>query len=204
MKNMPIPMLLTAIILISTGIDKINPIMPKSEIRQTPKIITELLEDDGTFPNNARLPLIIYQGAIDLPTNNAASVLEAVFKKNNWTGSWRDGIYNFHHYHSTSHEVLGVYAGSATVQLGGPKGPEFRVNKGDVIIIPAGVAHKNLGQSGDFRVVGAYPNGRSYDMNYGKPGERPKADENINAVPLPDEDPIYGASGPLKEYWVEE
>jgi mannose-6-phosphate isomerase-like protein (cupin superfamily) len=72
---------------------------------------------------------------------------------------------------------------------------------GDVVIIPAGVAHKNLGASRDFGVVGAYPAGQDYDMNYGKHGERPRVDENIARVPLPESDPVFGSDGPLLNYW---
>ncbi|ELR19809.1 uncharacterized protein ACA1_133110 [Acanthamoeba castellanii str. Neff] len=38
-------------------------------------------------------------------------------------------------------------------------------------------------------------------MQYGKPGERPASDERIRALPLPDEDPLFGASGPLLTCW---
>jgi uncharacterized protein YjlB len=75
------------------------------------------------------------------------------------------------------------------------------VQAGDVVIIPAGVAHKNLGSSGDFRVVGAYPHGQSPDMQYGKSGERPSADEAIAATSLPKADPVYGVSGLLIKHW---
>ncbi len=113
----------------------------------------------------------------------------------------RDGIYSYHHYHSTAHEVLGVYQGGATVQFGGEKGPAVSVAAGDVVVIPAGVAHKLLDVPGSLRVVGAYPAGQSWDMNYGREGERPAADRNIAAVPAPEQDPLYGAEGPLVELW---
>src|SRR5581483_10867523 len=116
--------------------------------------------------------------------------------------SWRDGIYTYHHYHSTAHEVLGVFNGSATVQFGGEHGLKQKVNAGDVIIIPAGVAHKNLGASSAFGVVGAYPRGQTWDMNYGRAEERPRADENIVHVALPKRDPVYGSGGPLTEHWL--
>jgi len=38
-------------------------------------------------------------------------------------------------------------------------------------------------------------------MCYGKPGERPQADENIARVPLPRTDPIYGIEGPVLDFW---
>ncbi len=174
-----------------------------SGVVQSPKqCIREILTDDGTFPNNEKLPLLVYKGALNLTESDAASDIERVFHANNWRGSWRNGIYGFQHYHSTAHEVLGVYSGSVQVQLGGPEGITLTAETGDVIIIPAGVAHKNLG-SRNFRCVGAYPRGQSWDMNYGKAKERPQADRNIARVPLPELDPVYGADGLLIEYWLQ-
>lgn len=164
-------------------------------------MLSPVLQDDGTYPNNGQLPLMVYQGALSLPDRGAPALIEELFQANCWAGSWRDGVYGFHHYHSTAHEVLGVYAGSATVQFGGEQGIVLSVNPGDVVIIPAGVAHKNLGASPDFRVVGAYPLGQRPDMNTGRPGERPQADRAIADVPLPQADPVYGSGGPLLQHW---
>jgi uncharacterized protein YjlB len=163
--------------------------------------ITRLLKDDGTFPNHSTLPLVVYRGILVLPQSNPAAMVEALFELNGWSGCWRNGIYGFHHYHSTAHEVLGVTGGSARVQLGGDQGAALAVGRGDVIIIPAGVAHKNLGADRDFRVVGAYPRGQVPDMGYGKKGERPQADRNIARVARPKMDPAYGGSGLLVKHW---
>jgi len=168
---------------------------------RSPEIISRVLEDDGTFPNNPNLPLLVYKGALNPDGTDPASMVENIFGTYQWTGSWRNGIYGFHHYHSTAHEVLGIYGGSVRTQLGGPGGITVEAGKGDVIIIPAGVAHKNLGSSRDFRCVGAYAGGRSWDMNYGKPEERPAADHNIAQVPFPEMDPVYGPEGPLLRQW---
>ena len=157
-------------------------------------------EDDGVFPNSP-LPLLLYHQAITADAEDPASIFEERFAENDWTNSWRDGVYSFPHYHSTSHEVLGVYSGAATLRLGGERGKNVEVRAGDVIVIPAGVAHQNIGDSNDFGVVGAYPGGRSWDLLRGLPGERPKADHNIAALPMPDKDPIYGAEGPLRRIW---
>ena len=165
------------------------------------KTVDRLIKDDGTFPNNGRLPLLAYQGVLELPAGDPARGVEKLFDAHNWEGSWRNGIFSYHHYHSTAHEVLGVYSGNARVQLGGPEGPEFEVRRGDVIVIPAGVAHKNLGSSLDFRLVGAYPAGQRPDMNTGKAGERPRADRNIAKVSLPKLDPVSGDTGPLIRLW---
>ena len=158
---------------------------------------TFYFKDDGKIPNN-KLPLLIYRNA--LPGLDA-SKLQKQFAANNWTNAWDNGVYAFHHYHSTSHEVLGVYAGSALLHLGGEKGEKVKVEAGDIIIIPAGVGHKNLSASNDFGVVGAYPNGLDWDLLKGEPGERPKADKNIEALPIPELDPVHGKAEGLTKIW---
>jgi len=163
--------------------------------------LVQPLADTGVIPNNAKCPLLIYQGALVLPKRNPAGTIEELFQKNLWGGTWRDGIYPYHHYHSTAHEALACYGGSAEVQLGGEPGVTYTIHVGDVLLIPAGTGHKKLSGSEDFAVVGGYPKGQDWDMCYGKPGERPRADENIARVPLPRSDPIYGKDGPVTEYW---
>jgi uncharacterized protein YjlB len=165
-----------------------------------PRVITRLLKDVGTIPNS-RLPVLIYQGALELPKDDPASAIEALIHAQQWGNDWRNGIFTYHHYHSTAHEALLVYSGSARVQLGGEAGPIETIGAGDVIIIPAGVGHKNAGASSDFHVVGAYPPRQIVDMNYGKPGERPRTDENIGRLALPATDPVFGKTGPLLEHW---
>jgi uncharacterized protein YjlB len=171
------------------------------ELVRTREVLAHALKDDGVYPNNDKLPLLAFQGALALPEADPAAVFEALFRTNQWDGSWRNGVYGFHHYHSTAHEVLGVYGGTARVQFGAEQGVVLSVRAGDVVVIPAGVAHKNLGASRDFRVVGAYPRGQRWDMCYGESGERPRADQNSARVPVPEADPVYGTDGPLIEYW---
>jgi uncharacterized protein YjlB len=153
------------------------------------------------IPNNVNCPLLIYSGALNLPTKNPAKAIEELLKANHWGGTWRNGIYTYHHYHSTAHEVLVCYAGSAKVQLGGEPDVVHVIYTSDVILIPAGTGHKNLHASMDFAIVGGYPHGQTWDMCYGKLEERPQADKNIARVPLPQSDPIYGADGPVMDYW---
>ena len=172
-------------------------------LHPAPTVEQHLLVDNGSIPNNPKLPLLIYRGVLNLPMDDPASFCEKVFAYWNWRGSWRNGIYPFHHYHSTSHEVLGIYAGHANVRLGGEGGGgiEAVLAAGDVVVIPAGVGHCNLGASGDFGVVGAYPDGHTWDLLRARPGERPQADKNIAALPPPKNDPLYGADGPLRQLW---
>lgn len=157
------------------------------------------LKMSSGFPNNPDLPLLIYRKAFS--ESSDARAIEGRFSQNNWGGSWVDGIYPFDHYHSITHEVLGIAKGGADVQLGGPKGIIKTVSEGDVIIIPAGVSHKKIDSSENFTVVGAYPDSRQWDMNYGKPEEILEAKSNIDSVPLPRRDPVYGKDGPLYDYW---
>ena len=96
---------------------------------------------------------------------------------------------------------MGVVKGSTTLLLGGENGTEVKITKGDVLVIPAGVAHKNLDGENDVVCIGGYPGGAAYDMNYGKPGERPEADRNIARVPLPATDPVAGTAGILPQEW---
>ena len=157
-------------------------------------------KDDGIFPNSV-LPLLLYRQAFTAEAEDPASVIEQRFAENDWTNSWRNGVYSFAHYHSTTHEALGVYRGSAILRLGGEHGKNVEVHAGDVIVIPTGVAHRKVESSEDFGVVGAYPDGREWDLLRGRPGERPHADQNIAALPIPDNDPIYGPEGPLLQIW---
>lgn len=174
---------------------------PHEQTIQKAHVVWHYFEDDGTFPNNPKLPLIVYKGALYLHPSESGDAIKKVFADHGWTNSWQDGIFDYHHYHSNTHEVLGVFCGKADVQLGGPEGKCVELVRGDVVVIPAGVAHKCLEASADFSVVGAYPEGQEYDMNYGKPEDRPSVDDNIKKVPLPLTDPVYGDDGPLVGKW---
>jgi len=158
------------------------------------------LQDDGRIPNSP-LPLIIYKKAFE-EGDALAEALEEQFAINNWTNSWRNGIFPYHHYHSIMHEVVGVYRGHAQLHLGGENGEEIDVEAGDVIVIPAGTGHKKISASDDFGVIGAYPNGMEYDLMTGEESERPRADQRIAQVPLPETDPVQGADGGIVECWT--
>jgi uncharacterized protein YjlB len=161
-------------------------------------IIRHLLTSSGNFPNNGLLPLLIYENALKTTDEDE---LKVMLENNGWVNSWTDGIYDYQHYHSTAHEVLCVLKGFAQVQFGGPEGITVHVKQGDVIIIPAGDAHKCLNAGDGFLVLGAYPEGQDYDIRKGTEQEKAQAEKNIAAVPLPIGDPIYGIEGPLLKNW---
>jgi uncharacterized protein YjlB len=171
-----------------------------SERIQHVNIIRNTLRDDGTFPNSS-LPLLVYRNALQLKEDHPEDLVKEVFESNGWVNSWIDGVYDYHHYHSTAHEVLGITKGSALVLFGGPSGIAISLEKGDVVIIPAGVAHKNETSDKDFTCVGAYPEGQDYDIRKGEENDRPRADERIAKVPMPTADPVFGTDGPLLKNW---
>lgn len=161
---------------------------------------TYYFKDDGIIPNS-KYPLLVYQNAFSERGNAGASFLEKKFKANNWYNSWRYGVYPFHHYHSITHEVLGVFQGNALIHMGGPKGEKINVKAGDILVIPAGVGHKCISHSDDFMVVGSYPNGMEWDLIKEEKDKHHQSLINISKVPFPSSDPINGKTNGLLTAW---
>lgn len=161
------------------------------------------LKLNKNFPNS-HLPVLIYKPAFILPEQKkrAVTIIQEIFAKNGWSNSWKNGIYDFHHYHSITHECMAVSSGWAMVIIGGPGGRRIRLERGDLIILPAGVAHKCSRKGSAFQCVGAYPQGKDYDIILGKAANLEKALKNIKKLGLPQKDPLQGKHGFLKSYWV--
>lgn len=157
-------------------------------------------EDDGLIPNNPSQPLLLYQAVLSEEQRHSDVCIE-LLSDHGWSNSWTNGIFPYHHYHSNAHEVLAMLNGAARVILGGEQGEVVTLNKGDVVLIPAGVGHCRLDSSIDFLVAGAYDRGLGYDLCRGRPGEQEEALENIKQVPLPQMDPVTGEEEPLYRYW---
>lgn len=158
-------------------------------------IESHLIEEAEGFPNNPKLPLLHYHSVLE---DSEPSAIQNKFESNGWKNSWVDGVFSYHHFHSNTHEALGVASGFCDVQIGGGSGAVFRIEKGDVLVIPAGVSHKNVGASDDFVCVGSYPTDIPYDMKReGAEGVK----ERIQEVGLPEADPAFGEEGPLFDYW---
>ena len=176
-----------------SGMQPLDPVQPATNL----SLKTYTFTDDGILPNNPQLPVVLYPAAMrDNPYH-----IKQLFHINNWFNSWEDGIFDYHHYHSNTHEALGVITGTASLQLGGDQGIITEVFAGDVLVLPAGTAHRRLSCTPDFLVVGAYPGGMGYNTRREQAADRLEALAEIPQVPLPSSDPLYGASGPLLTVW---
>lgn len=177
-----------------------RPERPKSLVRER-KPTSYKFKDDGLIPNHPRWPFLIYKGAVRLPELlDPAAVFEELFESNGWGDTWRDGIYDYVHYHSRTHEVLGIARGRAKVQFGGSKGRTLVLRAGDVAVLPAGTGHRCLNASNDLLVVGAYPPTGTYD-ECTSVADRKKALVSIPKTARPRKDPVYGNNGALLQTW---
>jgi uncharacterized protein YjlB len=162
--------------------------------------LTVIFADDGLVPNNP-MPLVVYKGAVAVDNAHPEKTIEGLFGANGWGDMWRNGVYDYLHYHATVHEALGVARGHARVRFGGDKGEVFEIAAGDVAILPAGTGHQCLSASQDFSVVGAYPPGPPMDLQRPTADNHAKALKTIPAVKLPNTDPVMGTDGPLVRLW---
>lgn len=151
-----------------------------------------VLADDGRFPNSVH-PVLVYRGALQARAEALALAFERLFAAHGWPPAWRAGLYSVHHYHATAHEVLGVFEGWVQARLGGEAGVRVTLRAGDAVLIPAGVAHCNEGQSEHFAAVGAYPRGMRPDMQLGREGERQRLEPTLARLPAPSPDPVLGS-----------
>ncbi len=158
-------------------------------------------DDDGLVPNNT-LPLLIYKQAVDVARPDPAAAIEAMFARNGWGEQmWRNGVFDYTHYHATVHEALGVARGHALVLFGGEQGEAIELKPGDVAVLPAGTGHKRLFATHDFLVVGGYPPGAEMQVTRPTPANYQRALKSIPQVALPDSDPVGGRDGALMGLW---
>lgn len=59
-------------------------------IAQPKEVITHLLPADDRFPNNPKLPLMVYKQAFQ----GSAADVERILKGNGWRGTWGNGVYS--------------------------------------------------------------------------------------------------------------
>lgn len=160
---------------------------------------TFVFADDGLVPNS-RLPFVIYKNVLRLG-DHPERTIEGLFGSHGWGQMWRNGVFDYLHYHATVHEALGVARGSARVRFGGNGGRDFTLEAGDIAILPAGTGHQCFAASDDFVVVGAYPPGPRMEITRPTPENHRKALDTIPKVARPDTDPVFGENGSLVDLW---
>ena len=165
-----------------------------------PGVEPELLRfgKNGWMPNNEKLPVLVYR-AVLRGDRDLTEKLEGLVRSHGWAPEWRNGVYSFHHYHSTAHEVLAFSRGEATLILGGepPLGKQVTVRAGDIALLPCGTGHFRLSSSPDFLVSGAYSLGQQWDLLRAAPDA--SAIQRMRSLPFPESDPVgRSLAGPWK------
>jgi uncharacterized protein YjlB len=134
------------------------------------------------------LPVLVFRNVVPQSETAKAQFFRRTFKKNGWVGIWTDTVYDYTHFHSNAHEVLGIASGKVTLRLGGETGRLVRLKAGDMLILPAGVGHRRVSDDKGLKVVGAYPFGQAhFDMK--------RTGRSVPRVPLPKTDPFEGEGG---------
>ena len=122
--------------------------------------------------------MIVYKGAVDLDgPDDPAAVIEDLFEANGWGDTWRDGIYDYVHYHSRIHEVLGIARGRGRVRFGGNKGRIYTLKAGDVAILPAGTGHQCISADDGF-LCWRLPTGRYLRRVHHRGGPFPRPQDH--------------------------
>ncbi len=169
--------------------------------RSAPTVTALWFDERGFVPNNPRLPALVYAQVFAKDADDLAAAMESRFTENGWPSQWRDGIYDFHHFHSLGHEVLGIARGHAQLALGGERGAEIEVSQGDVVLLPAGTGHCLLHGSTDLLVIGAYPPGQTGDIQ--RKAVTPAVRQRMVRLSFPPLDPVAGPDGPLLRLWAD-
>jgi uncharacterized protein YjlB len=183
---------------VNRSVKTTSPDRPAAQPKTALTVETLLLEPGDGIPNNPDLPVLLYREACAEGAETAQE-FERLFRQAGWQGVWRNGIFDYHHYHTQGHEVLGIAEGRAQLMIGGPSGREISVRAGDCLVLPAGTGHKRIDASRDFLVIGAYPPGQTADIQ-----TEAATQEQLKAIAeldLPPSDPIEGKDGSLLRLW---
>ncbi|MBZ4190471.1 cupin domain-containing protein [Niabella beijingensis] len=166
------------------------------ELRRTNPDIFYFREDQQ-IPNSP-FPLLVYRGFFDKDYAACESWLQKKFTANKWFPLPAFKIFDDTHYYSNTHIALGVCAGEAQLQLGGTLGITTTVEKGDVVILPAGVALRLIGSGSSFSMVAASSVKVPLEMHREQNGQA--AGSALHNI-IPDTDPILGRKEGLQDIW---
>lgn len=128
------------------------------------KVLTHQIPAYNLTPNTSlqHKPLLIYRSAFPNTSSTTAALIEQHLEAVGVvTPQWRYTMYSTSHFHSTSHEVLGIARGKARLCFGHEENKgrvEEVVGRGDVVVVPAGVAHRLMEdlEGGGFEMVGSF------------------------------------------------
>lgn len=148
---------------------------------------------------DSRFPLLVHRNAVPGGGNDA---MVERFVANGWLNNWLyPGIYEYSHFHSTTHECLGCAKGWMGIVVFGKGGEKLQLDAGDIVVMPAGVAHEMAGHSDDIMMVGGYPDGRDWDNiqeAFLSEDDYRAAAKRIMMLPIPARDPATGEA--LREW----
>jgi uncharacterized protein YjlB len=151
----------------------------------------------GLVPNSG-LPLLVHRDAI----SGGEDMILETFRRNGWSGNWTyPGLFDYGHFHSSSHECLSCARGWMDIRVFGRTGSIVRIRKGDVAVLPAGVSHAMAAGSDDVLIVGGYPDGCDWDTVRDDQLTEPGLDSirsSIQDLPVPPKDPATGE--PIDEW----
>lgn len=159
---------------------------------------------------NSQFPVLVYRNVLPTPVDEEST--SEFLQRNQWEkkGTW--GAIMAKHFHPNTHECYGIFQGSSELVFGEGGADEVgtgvrcTVSAGDVVVVPAGVAHASVTSADDYKYIGVYPEGSpKWRSEYGKRAvedDDPLLNE-IGAVPVPVCDPVYGHQGPAVKIWKE-
>ena len=148
------------------------------------------------------LPLVVYRGPLTFEgAADPAAVFEESFARHGWVNSWRNGIFDFLHFHTPHTRCWASSGAMPRSSSAARKAGRSSFGAGDVAVLPAGTGHRRTACSADLLVVGAYPKGGTYDQPRPTQISHGAAVAAIARTPLPGQDPVYGRDGPLKVLW---
>lgn len=120
------------------------------------------LSAEGWVPNNPILPALQFR--MPQPGPVAQAQLMTGLMQAGWTQQWQGKPFAYQHFHSSTHVIFVVAAGSGQLQIGGDNGVVVPAAAGDLIFLPAGTGQRLLHSSDDFSVLACYPNGQNWDV----------------------------------------
>ncbi|RYE50784.1 MAG: hypothetical protein EOP48_19215 [Sphingobacteriales bacterium] len=111
---------------------KVFDMSDKNAFVQQSYVVDQLISPTERFPNNEKLPLLIYKKALLLHPDDMEEKVIGLLKENGYENSWVGDVYDHDHFHTNTHEILVIFSGNAEIVFGGDAAKCQEVNRGDV------------------------------------------------------------------------